>query len=103
MKRKSYKIRNLERHRKSVFYDDLNTCCYCGSTFELTKHEIFEGRNRIHSMEYGFVLPLCWKCHQKLQEDVEFNKKWKSKAQTYFINYIGTYDDFMNIFRKNYM
>lgn len=103
MKKKRNKIIRLERNRKSVFYEDLNTCCYCGSNYQLTKHEIFEGRNRINSMEYGFVLPLCLKCHRTLQEDKDYNDKWKKKAQNYFEEYIGTREDFIDIFRKNYL
>ena len=65
-------------------------------------HEIFAGRNRINSMKYGFVLPLCMRCHQELQEDITFNDKWKKKSQMYFEEYIGTRDD-LSIFRRNYL
>lgn len=99
MKRKSYKLAKLERNRFSVFYDDLGVCMNCGSTREMTKHEIFEGRNRINSMKYGFVLPLCLKCHRELQENTEFNNKWRNKAIDYFEDNIGTADDFRKIFR----
>lgn len=103
MKKKSNKLRQLERKRESVFYDDLKVCCYCGSTYQMTIHEIFEGRNRINSMTYGFVLPLCLKCHRNLQNDRVFNDKWKKKSQEYFESYIGTRDDFLDIFRRNYL
>ena len=102
MKKKSYKVRKLERKRKSVFYE-LGTCMNCGSTYQPTIHEIYEGRNRLNSMEYGFVLPLCLNCHRQLQEDKEFNDKWKRKAQEYFEEYIGTHKEFMDIFRRNYL
>lgn len=101
MKKKSNKLRRLEKNRKSVFYE-LDSCMNCGSTYQLTKHEIFEGRNRQNSMVYGFVLPLCLECHRKLQENKEFNEQWKTKAQDYFETYIGTHEDFMDIFRRNY-
>lgn len=103
MKNKTNKLRNLERNRFSVFYDDLSMCMNCGSTYRMTKHEVFEGRNRINSMKYGFVLPLCVKCHQELQEDIIFNDKWKKKSQMYFEEHIGTRDDFLSIFRRNYL
>ena len=102
MKKKSKKIARMEKNRKSVFYE-LGTCMYCGSTYQPTIHEIFEGRNRLNSMEYGFVLPLCLKCHRTLQENKEFNDKWKKKAQQYFEDYIGTRNDFIEIFRRNYL
>lgn len=102
MKKKSRNLIQLERNRYSIFYADLSICCYCGSNRELTKHEIFEGRNRQNSMIYGFVLPLCLSCHQRLQNDLDFNQKWKVKAQEYFENNYGTHDDFLSIFRMNY-
>ena len=102
MRTKSNKLSKLEKERFSVFYE-LNVCCHCGSTYQLTKHEIFEGRNRQNSMKYGFVLPLCLKCHRKLQEDADFIDKWKKKAQEYFENNIGTREDFFKIFRRNYL
>ena len=102
MRTKSNKLSKLEKERFSVFYE-LNACCYCGSINQLTKHEIFEGRNRQNSMKYGFVLPLCLKCHRKLQEDADFIDKWKKKAQEYFENNIGTREDFLKIFRRNYL
>ena len=81
MKKKSKELIKLERNRFSVFYEDLGMCMNCGSSYEMTKHEIFEGKNRQNSMIYGFVLPLCSNCHRELQEDIEFNDKWKRKAQ----------------------
>lgn len=102
MRTKSNKLSKLEKERFSVFYE-LNACCYCGSIYQLTKHEIFEGRNRQNSMKHGFILPLCLKCHRELQEDTDFNDKWKKKAQEYFENNIGTREDFLKIFRRNYL
>lgn len=102
MKKKSSKLARLEKNRSSIFYDDLSICMNCGSTYQITKHEIYPGRNRQNSMIYGFVLPLCSKCHSSLQENTEFNDKWKRKAQEYFEEYIGTHKEFMDIFRRNY-
>lgn len=102
MKKKSWKLAKLERNRYSVFYESFAMCCGCGSMYQPTKHEIFEGRNRKNSMKYGFVIPLCLACHQRLQDDLDFNKKWKVKAQDYFEKNYGTRDDFIKIFRMNY-
>ena len=102
MRKKSKKLIKLERERFSVFYDDLSTCCYCGSTYEMTKHEIFEGRNRLNSMKYGYVLPLCLRCHRQLQEDDDFSDKWQILAQKHFEENIGTREDFIKIFRRSY-
>lgn len=101
MRKKSKKLAKLERERFSVFYDDLTRCCYCGSAYQMTKHEIFEGSKRINSMKYGFVLPLCWKCHQELQDNFEFSEMWKKKAQQYFEDNIGSREEFLKLFTKN--
>lgn len=102
MRQKSNKLAKLEKNRYSVFFESMSMCCNCGSMYGITKHEIYEGRNRQNSMRYGFVLPLCGWCHSILQEDIDFNKKWKVKAQTYFEENYGTRDDFIKIFRMNY-
>ena len=103
MKKKTSKLRKLERDRYSVFFESLSMCCNCGSMRNITKHELLPGRNRKNSMKYGFVIPLCVDCHRKLQENIEFNDKWKKKAQKYFEDNYGTHEDFMNIFRRNYL
>ncbi len=103
MKRKSNKLAKLERGRFSVFYDNLGMCAKCGSMVNLTKHEIFEGKNRQNSMIYGFVLPLCLTCHRIIQNDQAFLIKWKRKSQEYFEKNIGTREDFLKVFRRNYL
>lgn len=103
MKKKTNKLRNLERNRFSVFYEDLSVCMNCGSSYRMTKHEIYEGRNRINSMKYGFVLPLCMGCHQELQDNKLFDNFWKKKSQRYFEQHIGTREEFIKIFRRNYL
>lgn len=103
MKNKSNKLKRLEKNRHSVFFDSLTMCCNCGSMNNITKHEILPGRNRRNSMIYGFVIPLCLDCHRRLQDNMEFDNKWKKKAQEYFEAYIGTREDFIEIFRRNYL
>lgn len=103
MKKKTSKLRKLEKNRYSVFYDSLSMCCNCGSMTNITKHELLPGRNRKNSMKYGFVLPLCVDCHRRLQDDSAFDKKWKQKAQTYFEENYGTREEFIEIFRRNYL
>lgn len=103
MRTKSNKLNKLEKNRYSVFYEDLSKCCYCGSNYQISKHEIYEGKNRQNSMKYGFVLPLCLSCHRNLQENKKFNDYWKIKAQKYFEENIGTREEFLSIFRRNYL
>ena len=102
MKTKSNKLAKLERNRFSVFTNDKEKCMFCPSTTNLTWHEIFAGRNRRNSMEDGFCLRMCLCCHEKYQEDVEFNEFWHEKAQIYFEEHVGSSEEFLNRYRKNY-
>lgn len=80
--KKNSKITKLERNRKSVFTDDLTKCILCNRPKE-ELHEIFAGRNRLNSMRYNFVLPLCYNCHSINQNNSQFNEFWHRKAQLY--------------------
>lgn len=101
IKKKSKNLSKLERDRFSILVPS-NKCCMCSCTTGLTWHEVFRGRNRIKSMKYGLCLRLCWNCHEKYQEDKEFNDYWHKWAQ---LKFIETYPDldFLNIFNKNYL
>lgn len=99
---KSKKQAKKERERYSVFTAS-DYCMVCKSTYLLTWNEIFRGRNRSNSMKYGFCLRMCLSCHQQYQEDITFNDYWHKKAQQYFEEHYGTREDFINIFKRNYL
>ena len=99
---KSKKMAKLERNRKSVFTDNLDKCYICGKKKE-ELHEIFAGRNRINSMKYNLVLPLCYECHSQNQNNAIFNHFWHKQGQEYFEKNIGTREEFIKIFKKNYL
>ena len=96
------KLKKLERNRFSLFTKDYDHCMICRSTYQLTWHEIFGGRNRPNSMRYGLCLRICLKCHERLQNDANFNEIWHKKGQVMFNN---TYPDldFIKIFNINYL
>jgi len=101
LKNKSNRLAKLERNRFSLFTNDFSKCYLCSSTYKITKHEIFCGKNRSNSMKYGLVLPLCLSCHEKYQEDKSFNETWHIKGREAFEeNYPDL--DFLSIFRRNY-
>lgn len=102
MKNKSSKLAKLERNRFSVFTSNLDKCYLCPNKKDHL-HEIFAGRNRQNSMKYGFVLPICWKCHEKYQNDSVFNNKWHIIAQRYFEQNLGSKQEFIDIFRENWL
>lgn len=99
---KSKKIAKLERNRYSVFTDDLKHCFLCGKKKE-ELHEIYAGRNRLNSMKYGFVLPLCHECHSLNQNNPFFNEFWHKNGQEYWERNIGSRNEFIAIFRRNYL
>ena len=104
IRKKSKKISKLEKNRFSIFDDDKFKCRICGSTHNLTWHEIYDGKNRQNSMIWGLCLRLCWSCHMKYQEDKNFNEYWHKNAQIKFMNYYHkTADEFLEIFKKNYL
>ena len=101
IKSKSNKLAKLERKRFSLFSTDINHCYLCHSTHQLTWHEIFRGRNRSNSMKYGLCLRMCLSCHERLQDNKEFNEYWHKKGQALFENAYPDLD-FVKVFRKNY-
>ena len=98
----SKNIKKAERNRKSVFTLDLNTCIICGSKKDHL-HEIFFGKNRLRSMEYNFVIPLCFNCHQEMHVNSEWQKYWHIKGQLYFEEHYGSRSDFIKVFGRNYI
>lgn len=102
MKNKTSKLNKLERNRYSLFSNDSEHCYFCPSTYNLTWHEIFDGRNRQNSMKYGLCLRVCMNCHSKITNNVPLKKEWYKKGQVMFEK---TYPDleFISIFYKNYL
>ncbi len=103
MQNKSNKLASLERNRYSVFSNDTERCYLCGSTYKLTWHEIYSGKNRQNSMKNGLCLRLCLNCHYKEQEDSQFNDYWHKQGQLYWEENIGSREEFIKVFRKNYL
>lgn len=102
MKNKSKKLAKLERDRTSVFTDDLEHCILCGKK-KNDLHEIFGGRNRLNSIKFNLVIPLCRECHSLNQNNPFFNDHWHKIGQEYFECNIGSRDEFLSKFRKNYL
>lgn len=101
IKTRSKRMAKLERKRFSLFSEDTTHCYFCHSTHQLTWHEIFRGRNRSNSMKYGLCLRMCLSCHERLQDNKEFNEYWHKKGQTLFEKAYPDLD-FVDIFKRNY-
>ena len=105
MHNKSKKLIKLERNRASVFTDDLEHCILCGKPREHL-HEIIYGKNRINSIKYNFVIPLCAN-HHTGKDGIHFNKDldlyYKRLCQIYFENNIGNRIEFIKTFGRSYL
>ena len=94
MKRKTQKLKELEHNRYSLLTTNNDICFNCHTPFNLTWHELFEGRNRQLSMKYGCCIRLCHNCHRKLQgNDLKYKILCKNKFNELYPNL-----DFVSIF-----
>ena len=101
MKKRTSKQNKLERNRFSILTNDLEHCVICGSKKDHL-HEVFFGRNRLNSIKYGCVIPLCLNCHEEMHKNKEWQEYWHKKGQQAFITYYPDID-FLEIFKINYL
>ena len=94
------KIKKLEQNRFSIITDNLNCCYLCGNK-KNHLHEVFFGKNRLNSMKYGCVIPLCNDCHYKVHNNIVIDRKIKKAFQKKFEEIYD--EDFLKIFRRNYL
>lgn len=91
---------------KSVFSNE-PYCFICGMPTNVM-HHIFEGTGRRQRSEKrGFKIPICGYHHNLSDDGVHFNKpldlRLKQMAQKYYEENIGSREDFINEFSKNYL
>lgn len=82
-------------------------CCYvCGTTFNLHRHHIFEGRNRQQSEKYNMTIKLCGYHHNLSNDGIHFNKELdrsvKRMAQEEFEKQFS-HEEFMKVIGRNYL
>jgi hypothetical protein len=73
--RKKKKLYNGYKDKPNWF------CHYCKTPYA-ERHEIFEGKNRQISIQYGFQVNVCRPCHQEMQDNItergkERNRYWE--------------------------
>lgn len=96
-----------DNQRYSILTDDLTHCIICGRPY-VNLHEIFGGRNRQNSKDYGLVIPLCQELHHNQYQckGIHFDKKlrdyWHKKGQKAFILKYPN-EKFLSIFKRNYL
>ena len=92
---------------KSIITEDMKRCFLCGSTNNIEIHHVFFGTaNRKLSDKYKLVVPLC-AFHHRGNNSVHMNRELdlmlKEVAQTHFEKKIGSREDFIKIFGRNYL
>lgn len=97
------KIKTLERKRWSILTDNLDKCYMCPNRKQHL-HEVYFGKNRKKSMEYGCVVPLCMECHNKVHTYHTLDLELKKHTEEKFLEYYDcTKEDFRKIFYINYL
>lgn len=100
MKKRTSKIAKLEKERTSILTDNLECCILCGKPKDHL-HEVYYGKNRIMSMKYKCVVPLCFNCHYLVHNNHNVDIKLKTKMQDFFEKEYPNLN-FLEIFGKNY-
>ena len=103
LKNRTSKQAKLERDRFSILTSDLEHCILCGVKKD-NLHEVFFGRNRLNSIKYGCVIPLCSTHHLEMHKNKEWQEYWHVRAQKRFMEfYHKSIDGFIEIFKINYL
>jgi hypothetical protein len=54
-------------------------------------------------MKYGFVIPLCRECHHQTHLNPQISDFLHKEGQLYWQTNLGSKNDFILVFRKNYL
>ena len=101
IKKKTSKLVKMERERFSLFTEDLEHCIFCGMKKD-NLHEVIFGSNRLNSIKYGLVIPVCYKHHLECHKNSQLQHVWKVKAQIIFektypsLNFIDIFEFLFN-------
>ena len=102
LKKKSNKLKRIESKRFSILTENLTVCYICDQNRKDDMHEIFSGSNRVKSMQWGLVIPICRICHKKWDIDESLRRKIQQEAKQEFIKRY-TKEKFREEFGKNYI
>lgn len=98
---KSIKLAKMERNRISILTNDMEHCYICGKAKD-DLHEIYPGRNRLNSIKFGLILPLCREHHTKMHNLLNLRLIYFKLGQKKF-NEVYPDLDFVEIFKRNYL
>ncbi len=96
----------MSKESYSIFTDDLYHCIITGDPgqglYGVHVHHIFGGANKQNSERYGFLIPLRCDWHDMadygIHFDKEFDLKYKRLCEEYWIENIGTQEEFIETF-----
>ena len=101
------KKKKRKKHSNSILNSQKGTCFLCGKHIQTEEHHIFGGANRSLSEEYGLEVHLCMECHRTGKNAVHSNKNTMDYlhriGQEAFERRIGSKEEFMKIFGRNYL
>lgn len=91
----------------SIFTDDLNRCIVTGRVDHIERHHVFGGANRNRSEKYGFIAPLTAELHPNgvigQSKDLRaLDQRLKAMCQAYYLEHIGTREDWYSEFGRFY-
>lgn len=97
MRNKRYKLVKLEKNRTSILTEDLEHCILCGAN-DPDINEIFMGRNRLNSIKYGLLIPLCRTHHQEYHNNRNLQMHYMKIGLDEFLKE-HTKEEFQNSFK----
>lgn len=85
--------------------EDLMGMCYCCGYPRVEIHHTLHGFARKAADEYGYVVPLCHRCHMALHDgkEEELDQHLKELAQVHFEEHYGSREEFVKIFGRSYL
>lgn len=78
-------------------------CMICGSMDSVTTHHLLCGSNRRSADRHGLTMPLCSRCHDKVQTDGRLMAISKAIGQLLFMLKGGSKQEFMSEFGQDYL
>lgn len=91
---------------KSVLTDNMEKCFVCGNIYAECHHVLFGSFQKKYCTKYKLYLPLCGYHHRGNEGphmNYEKNLEYKRMAQKYYEEKIGSREQFMSEFGKNYL
>ncbi|MCR5703731.1 MAG: phosphoenolpyruvate carboxykinase [Eubacterium sp.] len=91
---------------KSALTDNMMECYECGSPYAECHHVFFGSFQKKACTRYKLYLPLCAEHHKGNKgphQDYEKNLEYRQMAQKYFEENIGSREEFMAEFGRNYL